>query len=193
MQSEFDWERITQEARDDTDREVCEARLAAGEGMLVREGLEAQLREKGGPGWFHSCEQGHRCHRGSRNDRTRVERDDDRAFDSIRARPSIGSGLRIESRIAETGERNAEGNPNRARIQFVFNSCKFQFTRDESLAKNEQFSYESRSRKDRVVARWSIERARHARGNSMGSFHGQCNHASRARKEREAVLIAITE
>lgn len=48
MQSEFDWERITQEARDDTDREVCEARLAAGEGMLVREGLEAQLREKGG-------------------------------------------------------------------------------------------------------------------------------------------------
>lgn len=105
----------------------------------------------------------------------------------------FGSGLRIESRIAETGERNAEGNPNRTRIQFVVNSCKFQFARDEYLAENEQFSYESRSRKDRVVARWSIERARHARGNSMGSFHGQCNHASRARKEREAVLIAITE
>ena len=56
-----------------------------------------------------------------------------RAFNSIRTRPSIGSGLWIEStrspeQVKETGDEKRSND-----IDSVFNSCKFQFTRDANV------------------------------------------------------------
>lgn len=69
-------------------------------------------------------------------------------------------------------------------IDSVFSSCKFQFTRDANVHASVilflPVTIETESDYE-----WTIERSTHARGNSMGSFHGQCNHASRTRKKRK--------